>query len=122
MSSTILLVFQDFTNLSFLDITTSLQHKQQRLIDLKHPPKSPKSPKYGVDLGLGGGVTEEIVNSDCDPERIHEIALDIGCGGVGERGKQDGEEGKSDGFDGRDSDSAKQRYLNPARDGAGTPQ
>ena len=27
------------------DITTSLQHKQQRLIDLKHPPKSPKSPR-----------------------------------------------------------------------------
>ena len=61
----------------------------------KMMPKSPKSPKYGVDLGLGGGVTEEIVNADCDPERIHEIALDIGSGGVGERGKQDGEEGKS---------------------------
>ena len=88
----------------------------------KMMPKSPKSPKYGVDLGLGGGVTEEIVNADCDPERIHEIALDIGSGGVGERGRQDGEEGKSDGFDGRDSDSAKQRYLNPARDGPGTPQ
>ena len=41
---------------------------------------------------------------------------------MSERGKQDGEEGKSDGFDGRDSDSAKQRYLNPARDGPGTPQ